>query len=363
MIPLLNFYFIKGDKMKKIITGILSLALVLNLTGCGKSSSKNATVASKELVVVDWGGVYTDVSKKARYEPFEKKYNVTIKVVSPTDYGKFKAMAQSGNIEWDVVNVDADFAIRGAKNNLFEKLDYNVIKTDGVDKKFITEYGICSETFDVAISYNTNNFNAINHPKTWSDVWDTKKFPGARSFQKYALGTLEAALLADGVKPDKLYPLDVDRAFASLDKIKPSIKSWWTSGAQAPQILATGEVSTAAAWNGRVLAAKKQGSPVNVEYNQAVIFADAWVVAKGSKNKDLAMKFINYCTMAETQAEFSKLVDYGPTNSKALPLLSEEIKTRLGKSTNSAQQIVADIKWWADNYEFVDKRFQNWLLK
>ena len=349
--------------MKKIMTCILSLVLMLNFTGCGKSSTKTSAEAPKELVVVDWGGNYTDVSKKARYEPFEKKYNVTIKIVSPTDYGKFKAMVQSGNIEWDVVNVDADFAIRGVKNNLFEKLDYNIIKTDGVDKKFISEYGIASETFAVAISYNTDKFNASNHPKTWSDVWDTKKFPGARSFQKFAEGTLEAALLADGVEPDKLFPLDVDRAFASLDKIKPSVKSWWTAGAQAPQLLASGELGVAAAWSGRVLAAKTQGSPENVEYNQALIYADSWVVAKGSPNKDLAMKFINFCTLAETQAEFSKLVDYAPTNSKALPLLSEEIKTRLGQSTESAKQIVADVKWWADNYDAVDERFQKWLLK
>jgi len=348
--------------MKKVLASILGLGLVLNLTGCG-SSSKTATTAPKELVVVDWGGNYTDVSKKSRYEPFEKKYNVTIKIVSPTDYGKFKAMEQSGNIEWDVVNVDADFAIRGAKDNLFEKLDYNTIKTDGVDKKFISDYGIASETFAVAISYNTGAFTASNHPKTWSDVWDTKKFPGARSFQKYAEGTLEAALIADGVKPDKLYPLDVDRAFKSLDKIKPSVKTWWTAGAQAPQLLATNEVSTAAAWSGRVLAAKKQGSPVDVEYNQALLYADSWVVPKGSKNKDLAMKFINFCTTAETQAAFSKLVDYAPTNSKALPLLSEELKTRLGKSTNSAKQTVANIQWWADNFNTVDARFQKWLLK
>ncbi|MBU3113229.1 ABC transporter substrate-binding protein [Clostridium lacusfryxellense] len=349
--------------MKKIMTGILSLVLMLNLTGCGKSSTKTSAEPSKELVVVDWGGNYTDVSKKARYEPFEKKYNVTIKVVSPTDYGKFKAMVQSGNVEWDVVNVDADFAIRGVKNNLFEKLDYNVIKTDGVDKKFISDYGIASETFAVAISYNTDKFSESNHPKTWKDVWDTKKFPGARSFQKFAEGTLEAALLADGVEPDKLFPLDVDRAFASLDKIKPSVKSWWSAGAQAPQLLASGELSVAAAWSGRVLAAKTQGSPENVEYNQALIYADSWVVAKGSPNKDLAMKFINFCTTAETQAEFSKLVDYAPTNANALPLLSEELKTRLGQSTQSAKQIVADVKWWADNYDAVDERFQKWLLK
>ena len=153
--------------MKKAILSILSLVLIINLVGCGNSSSTSSSAASststsakesKELVVVDWGGNYTDVSKKSRYEPFEKKYGVKITVVSPTDYGKFKAMEQSGNIEWDVVNVDADFAIRGAKDNLFEKLDYTAIKTNGIDKKFISDYGVGPETFAVAISYNTNTF-------------------------------------------------------------------------------------------------------------------------------------------------------------------------------------------------------------
>ncbi len=45
--------------MKKIMTGILSLVLMLNLTGCG-SSTKTSAEPSKELVVVDWGGNYTD---------------------------------------------------------------------------------------------------------------------------------------------------------------------------------------------------------------------------------------------------------------------------------------------------------------
>ena len=36
--------------------------------------------------------------------------------------------------------------------------------------------------------------------------------------------------MADGVAPDKLYPLDVDRAFKKLEEIKPNITVWWTSG-------------------------------------------------------------------------------------------------------------------------------------
>jgi putative spermidine/putrescine transport system substrate-binding protein len=355
--------------MKKLAYIVLCLTVGISMVGCGSKAAEGTTQGSaksesKELVVVDWGGNYTDVRKKATYEPFEKKYGVKVTIVSPTDYGKLKAMVSSGNVEWDVVNVDADFVVRGGKEGLLEKLDYNVIKTDGVDKKYIFDYGIESETFDVAISYNTKTFADGKQPKSWAEFWDTTKFPGARSMQKFPEGTLEAALLADGVAPDKLFPLDVDRAFNSLDKIKKDVKVWWTTGAQPPQMLATGEVTTAAAWSGRVLAAKKQGSPEDVEYNQALAYGDAWVVPKGAKNKELAMKFIDYATTAEAQAEFSKLVDYAPTNSKAVDLLPDDVKKRIGLTADSSnKKIVADVNWWAENYDKVNERFEKWLLK
>ena len=350
--------------MKKKILCLIGIMLVLlNFSGCG-SSSKNQADGDKRLVVVDWGGAYSDARNKANYQSFEKKYGVKITVVNPTDYGKLKAMVQSGNVEWDVVNVDSDFSVRGGKQGLLEKLDYNVIKKDDIDKSFVNDYGIGSDTFNVALAYNTNSFSKANHPQTWAEFWDTKKFPGARSMWKYPLATLESALLADGVKPENLYPLDVDRAFKSLDKIKSNVKIWWATGAQPPQALASGDVTAAAAWNGRITTAKSQGSPEDVEYNESLVCGDSWVVPKGAKHKDLAMKFIAYMSTPEQQAEFSKLIDYAPTNSKALSLLSEDRKKSIGKSDSdkSKKQIVVDINWWADNYNSVDERFQKWLI-
>ncbi|WP_446897944.1 ABC transporter substrate-binding protein [Clostridium sp. LBM24168] len=351
--------------MKKRVLSLLGIILILfGFSGCG-SSSKSSGSNDKQLVIVDWGGAYSDARKKANYESFEKKYGVKIVVVNPTDYGKLKAMVQSGNVEWDVVNVDSDFSVRGGKQGLLEKLDYNVIKKDGIDSKFVNDYGIGSDTFDVSIGYNTNKFSKDNHPKTWAEFWDMNKFPGARSMWKYPLATLESALLADGVKPENLYPLDLDRAFKSLDKIKKDVKIWWTTGAQPPQALASGDVTAAAAWNGRIVTAKRQGSPEDVEYNQALVCGDSWVVPKGAKHKELAMKFIAYVSTPEQQAEFSKVIDYAPTNSKALDLLSEDRKKSIGRSKadDEKQQIVIDINWWADNYDSVDQRFQKWLIQ
>ncbi|MFX7784760.1 extracellular solute-binding protein, partial [Acinetobacter baumannii] len=74
--------------------------------------------------------------------------------------------------------------------------------------------------------------------------------------------TLEAALIADGVPMDQLYPLDLDRAFKKLDQIKSHISLWWTTGAQSVDVIASGEVDMGVAWDSRVSASRLAGQPV-----------------------------------------------------------------------------------------------------
>ena len=108
-------------------------------------------------------------------------------------------------------------------------------------------------------------------------------------------------MLADGVAPDKLYPLDLDRAFKKLDTIKSDI-IWWTGGAQSQQLLASAEAPFGSFWNGRLTALEQTGVKVGVSWEQNITAADSLVVPKGAKNKDAAMKFIALATSAEGQA-------------------------------------------------------------
>lgn len=346
---------LKRLKLMVPIVGMLALA------GCGVSSNVSSEKEStQKLVVVDWGGAITKAREKTLFEPFEKENNVDIVVETPTDYGKFKAMVESGNVTWDVVNVDNDFTLRGAKERLLEPLDFNIINKEGFEGEMVSDYSIGAEFYSTAIAFNSDN---EAKPQTWADFWDTKNFPGTRSMQKMVSPSLEIALLADGVKPENLYPLDVERAFKSLDKIKDDIKVWWTTGAQAPQILADKSVTYSTAWNGRISSAQKEGSPVDQDLTQAILAGESWVIPKGSKNKDLAMKFIAYASKPEVQAEFAKNIDYIPANTKSLGLLPEDVKERLGVLSNSSTVIIKNEKWWLENYDELDARFQEWLLK
>lgn len=347
--------------MKKITVILFLILVVSTIAAC---SSDSTSGDSDELIIMDWGGAITEAHVEAIFKPFEEKFGVTITVSSPTDYGRFRATVESGNPEWDVVNVDSDFVIRGANEGLLEELDYDVINADGVVPELVHDYGVGAELFSVAISYNTDIYPEGSHPTDWVEFWDTDNFPGPRSLWNYPTGTFEAALLADGVDPDDMYPLDVERALESMDKIKDHIDTWWTTGAQPPQMLASEEIHLAAAWNGRVMAARQEGAPVNVEYNNGIMMSDSWVVPKGAQNKDLAMKFINFALQTEQQAKFSSLIPYSPANLDALEIMDDELIQELGQTgENLESQLIVDLEWWVENFDEVNERFEEWLLE
>ncbi|MGG1663706.1 ABC transporter substrate-binding protein [Brevibacillus sp. NRS-1366] len=353
--------------LKKVILASIFFTLMIIAVACGSNEQNGNTGVNSEvsqLVVVGYGGQNSTAKMKSIYKPFEEKYNVKIKEVTPTNYGQFKAMVQSGNVEWDVVDVDTDFVYRGAREGLLEPLDYNVISKDGIIPQFAHEYGIGAYLYDVPIAYSTNVYSKENHPRTWSEFWDTEKFPGKRTLWKYPVALMEQALLADGVRKEELYPLDINRAFTRLDKIKKNISVWWSQGDQPVLMLTGKDAALASAWNGRVSQQKKDGAPIDLEYNQSIVLGDSWVVPKGSKNKELAMKFIAFATAAEQQANFCKLIDDSPTNTKALDLLDQSDKERLGLTDETLKtKVIVNYDWWDQNFDKVNETFEKWLIE
>jgi putative spermidine/putrescine transport system substrate-binding protein len=347
-----------GNKKIGVWVMVFALAAFV-LSGC--SGGTKATGKSKELVVMSWGGDLEKAQREAWFKPFEKKYNVKIKEIQIVDYAKLKQQVQQKNVQVDVVDSDWDFVPRGAAQGLLEPLDYKVIDKTGLDKRFVSKYAVPSEISTINISYNTNKFSKTNHPDTWKDFWNVKKYPGKRAMYKYPLGTLEMALLADGVKKQDLYPLDVERALKSLDKIKSHI-IWWDTGAQSVQLLQNGDAPLGAVWSGRVKAGQKQGMPLAFEKNEAVLNVDTWIVPKGAPNRELAMKFINFVTQPKVMADFAKIYPYAVGNTKAYKYLSEKEKANLVTTPEDInKQLLFNVKWWEKNYDKVNQRFIEWL--
>jgi putative spermidine/putrescine transport system substrate-binding protein len=311
-----------------------------------------------QIVFTSWGGTTQDAQKQAWADPFTKKTGITVLQDGPTDYGKLKAMIDAGNVTWDVVDVEEDFGTYAGNAGWLEPLDFTVINKDGLDTRFVTDYCVGSFYAVYVLGYSKTAFGS-KVPATWVDLFDTTNFPGKRTYYKWsAPGNIEVPLLADGVDPKNLYPLDLDRAFKKLDTIKKDIV-WWGSGAQSQQLLASGETPIGVFWNGRLKALQDSGTDVGLSWKQNITACDLLVVPKGTKNKQAAMQFIALASSPEGQAEMAKLSGYAPTNSKSSALLDDATRAALPDRYIS-DNVPISIKYWAEHRDEIAKRWYAW---
>jgi len=325
----------------------------------------SAWAQNKQIVVSDPGGPYTTAYRKAFYDPFEK--STGIKVVSVAreaqPLAQFTAMVQTKNYIWDVttLTLSGEIPLLQARG-LLEPIGLKATDFPGVMPEAVTESWLGVDVYATTIAYRTDKFGA-NGPKTWADFWDVKKFPGRRSLRRNPIDTIEQALMADGVPADKLYPLDLDRAFKSLDKIKPHIAVWWTSGAQSMQLIQSGEVDMISAWNGRSQAAIDGGAPVTIVWNQGLYSIEGWGIPKGTPRAEMAKAFVRFCADAKLQSAFTDDLAYGPTNLKAYDFIAAKRATVLPTAGPNIQgMLLPSPAWWHQNREKVAERFNAWVI-
>ena len=325
--------------------------------------------AEDSITVVSWGGAYQRSQDEAYFKPFEKMAGLKVGTEEYNgEIAKIRAMVESGNVSWDVIDVDTQTALQGCEDGLFLKVDWKKI---GDETKFLegttTDCAVGTIVYSTVLSYDADKLKP--GPTSIADLFDLKKFPGKRGLQKSPFVNLEFALMADGVPHADVYKVlktqeGVDRAFKKLDTIKSQVV-WWEAGAQPPQLLATGEVVMTTAWNGRIYdAAKKDGKNFKIVWDGQVPDYDFWVIPKGTKKIDDAYKFIAFASDAANMANQSKYISYGPTNVDAIPKIAPAVLADLPTAPdNTKTELVQDYFFWGDHGEELRKRFNTWLAQ
>jgi putative spermidine/putrescine transport system substrate-binding protein len=310
------------------------------------------------LAFTSFGGVYQEAQKKAWLDPYTAATGVQFVTDENSSNATIKTQVESGQVTWDVVDVGNDFGL-DANKDLLEPLDYSLIPKDEMNEQLgISDWRVPDITYGVVLAYNTDK-TAGKIPAGWADFFDTTKIPGKRGFWDYSEGGMfEFALMADGVAPKDLYPLDLDRATKKLNTIKADLVPW-SSGADSQSLIGSGEVAMTMIWNGRGWSAKNiDKKPVEIQWNQQIVTADYFVVPKGSPNKDAAMKFIAYASCAANNAGPSQYIPYGPTNKNSKP--NPAMVNDLSVSHADENSAYFDDKWLIDNFDKVDAAWQAW---
>jgi putative spermidine/putrescine transport system substrate-binding protein len=322
--------------------------------------------ATGKVVVRTIGGAYEEANVKAIFEPFTRATGIEV-VKAPATLGKLLAMFEAGNPELDIVDAGELGMLSLSPKGALEKINYKgwtLTNPDDMDHR--RDDMVANIYFSTVLGYNTQVFPTGKHPRSWAEFWDVKKFPGPRTLTDLAAGAvdLEFALLADGVPKDKLYPVDLDRAFKALDRVRPSIRKFWDTGALSAQMLADKEVVLGSIWNGRLQAIADKGAPVAIEWNEAALQVQFWGVMKGAKNADSAQRFIDFACQPQIQAAHAALIPYGPTNRQAFKSIKPDVAARLPSSPeHKPKAFLHSARWWADNRSKVSERWSQWLLQ
>ncbi len=323
---------------------------------------------AENLTVVSFGGTNKDAQDKAFYKPFMASGNDSIEAGEYNgEMARIRAMVETKQVGWDVVELETPELERGCEEGLFETLDWSKIgnKADFA-KGSVSECGAGFFVWSTVLTYDGNKLKTA--PTSWADFWDVKKFPGKRALRKSAKYTLEIALMADGVKREDVYkvlatPAGVDRAFRKLDELKPNIQ-WWESGAQPLQWLVSGDVTLASAYNGRIGTAQAEGHNFKIVWDGNLYDFDNWAIVKGSKHKALAEKFIAFSLQPENQKVYAENIPYGPANIKAGKLLTADRLAQLPTAPeNMAKAVQVNATFWLEHGEELEQRFNAWAAK
>lgn len=324
---------------------------------------------ARDLTVVAWGGPPQALQHEIYYKPFAEQTGIPLTEDSWSGgYGILKAKVDNNQLNWDVIQVESDEEALGCADGIYEPLDWSVIGDPATFYPgMATDCGVGANVYAFVLAYDSAK--TTEAPSDWSALWDTATWPGKRAVRKGAKGTLEIALLADGVPISEVYevlatPEGVERAFAKLDEIKGDI-IWWESTAQIMQLLNSGEVALAVANDAPISRVRLQeDSSLRIVWNDSLRASDYWVVLKGTPFPKEAMQLVGFISQPEQLAQYAQQLPVGVPSKSAMALVPENIADLLlSAPANYDQSAPIDKDFWMDNGEELTLRFNAWLAQ
>jgi spermidine/putrescine-binding protein len=345
-----------------LIASGVGAAGLAGLPGCG-ADENGTTSGAGPLAIAGWGGDSSAAVKEELLVPFTKATGVETRLIEAN--GEFvprlDAMKKAGKITWDALDTIAAYQVP----ELQEK-GYLAPLPARLKQKF-DDLGVNATDFGFTWA-STGHIVACNMdvvekcPTTIEEFFDVENFPGSRAIYPDAPEVpVTMAAIAAGVPEEELFPLDLDKAFAQIEKIKPHVKVWYTSGDQGQQILRDGEVGIELAWSGRAFALKNEKS-TNLQIEWAGVYEPGyWGVVSESPNTKEAFRLLEWiATQPKAQARYAERIQYGVSNPKAFDYMDPDTAASLADNPANFDKLVqVDWQWFADNSEEVRSRWQD----
>ncbi|MCR4708179.1 MAG: spermidine/putrescine ABC transporter substrate-binding protein [Clostridiales bacterium] len=312
--PLLFRYKQKGEtKMKKILTFILALSLIL-LTAASLAETLN---------VFNWGD-YIDTDTLRQFEE-ETGIDVVYQLYETNEdmYAKMKSSS------FDVIFPSDYMVERLIREKRVQEINWdNIPNIKNIDPRFLdrsydpgSKYSVPYTWGTMGILFNTSMVE--EEPTSWQTLMDP-----AYTMDMLMLNsprdTLGIALIMTGHDLNSTDPADIEDAKQLLIEQKPMVLAYVVDEVKDKMI--AGEAAVALVWSGDATYCMDENDELDyvVPKEGSNIFFDAICIPSDAKNVSGAEKFIDFLCRADIAAKNYEYVGYAIPNTAAIEELGAE---------------------------------------
>jgi spermidine/putrescine transport system substrate-binding protein len=331
----------------RLFRNALLLGAALCAVGALSACRSESEPSSKTLYYFTW----SDYVGPELLESFEQQTGVKVVVDTFSSNEELLAKLQSGASGYDVM-VPSDFMVSVMmQQGLLTELDPASIpnarqlarglETLPVDPEH--RFSVPYLWGTVGIGYDSSVI--ATPPDSWTVLWD-ERYRGRISMLNDQREVFGAVLRSMGQSMNARDPAIIEQAKARLLQQKPLVKTYTSD--HFDHLLASGEVVLAHGWGGPVARAMalKPSIKYVVPKEGATIWADCLVVPKTSRNKTLAMQFINYLLDRDVAARTSERLLFASANREAKALVKASVRDNPAVYPDEAA--LGHLEWMAD---------------
>lgn len=281
-------------------------------------------------------------------KPFSQLTGDRFTQVSPPDIAQIQAQAAAGRPQWDVAvsNWSQSEANCGT---LFDPIDQGLFDTANMVP--VGKCALPGFRYANLLVFNPKSF-PDKKPASVKDLFNTADFPGKRVIiDSPKSGVLEMALVADGVPPADLYPLDVPRALRKLDTIRSSLVIAASAPAQQND-LATGQAAMAVMTTTSAVVTNAT-TPITPVWDFTTSANLSFAILHNAKNKDRAQQFLAFVTEPSTQIAYAGRVGLGTVRKDVDPAdipYTEKLAATNAFQADRGTVLELNNTWWDANY-------------
>jgi len=302
-----------------------------------------AQAKPEAISIMTWGGLWGDSLKAGVDTKFEQQQQVRVvqdRGSSPVERIA-KIRVNVGSQLFDLFQLHDGLWPLAIAQDAVEPLDPRAPNFSNIAEAYpsmVHSHWVGQIFSATGICYNTREVK--QPPASWADLW-RPEFRGRIVLPEisHSIGTYIVAIGAIAAGKDAK---DADAGFDMFQRMVKLDPIFARDTDSIMNALATGEAVVGLLYKSQTYTVQDRKAPVAWVYPSEGAIAISWGtgIAKGTKNRELAEKYINLTLDPETQTHFARAFNYAGSNKKMLDLLDPKLRERVQLSEAEISRLI-----------------------